>query len=93
MSEVSGDSPSSKKRRSSILVIDATDASSSAPLKDTNVYNVSTSPSNAPISSDSGNNVKMYKVYRTVFESRDPAARNLEGRESDSTDRSNKYCI
>ena len=78
MSEVSGDFPCRKKRRSSIHVIDATDASSSAPLKDWNVSNVSASPWNAPISSDSGTNGKMYKVYKTVFESRDAAAKNFE---------------
>ena len=76
MSEVSWDFPSRKKRRSRIHAIGATDASSSAPLKHTNVSNVSASPSNAPISSDGGTNGKMYKVYKTVFESRDAAAKN-----------------
>ena len=84
MSEVSGDSPSPEKRGSSIHVIDATDASSIAPLEDTNFSNVSVSPSNAPISSDNGTNGKMDTVYQTVFESRD--AENLEGYESGSTD-------
>ena len=86
MSDVSGDSPSRKEHRSSIHVMDATDASSSAPLKDTNVSDVSVSPSNAPISSGIGTNGKTYKVYKTVFESQDAAARNLEGCTSDSTD-------
>ena len=67
MSEVSGDFPSRKTRRSSIHVIDATDANSSAPLDDANVSNVSASPSNAPISSDNGTNGKMHKMYKTVF--------------------------
>ena len=62
MSEVSGDFPSRKKRRSSIHVIDATDANRSAPFKDENKSNVSASPSNAPINSDSGTNGKMYKT-------------------------------
>ena len=74
MSEVSGDSSSRMKRRSRIHAIGATDASSGAPLKDTNVSNVSASPSNAPISSDGGTNGKVYNVYETVFESRDAAA-------------------
>ena len=77
MSEVSGDFPSRKKLRSSIHVIDTTDANSSAPLKDANLSNVSASPANAPISSDSGTNGKMYKMYKTVLESRDAAARNF----------------
>ena len=93
MSEVSGDSPSRKKRRSSIHVIVVTDSSSSAPIKDTKFSNVSALPSDAPISGDSGTNCKMCKVYKAVFESRDPAAMNLEGRESYSTDRLYKYCI
>ena len=84
MSEFSGDSPSCKKRRSLIHVIGATDASSSAPLKDANVSNVSASPSNAPISSDSSTSGKMCKVYKAFFESRDAAARNLEECKSDS---------
>ena len=77
MSEVSGDFPSRKKRRSSIHVIDATDASSSAPVQDTNVSDVSASPSNAPTLRDSGTDGKMYKVYKTAFESRVAAAKNL----------------
>ena len=77
MSEVSGDFPTRKKRRSSIHVIDATDASSSAPVQDTNVSDVSASPSNAPTLRDSGTDGKMYKVYKTAFESRDAAAKNL----------------
>ena len=89
MSEVSGDYPSHKKRRSSIHVIDATDASSIALLKDKNFSNVSASPSNAPISSDSSTNGKTYKVYKTGFGSRDAAAKNLEGCKSKPKDGGN----
>ena len=74
------------QRHSSIHAINATHASRSAPLKDTNVSNAYASPSNAPISSDSGTNGKMYKVYKTVFESRDAAAKSLDGCKSGSTD-------
>ena len=77
MSKVSGDFPSCKKRRSNIHVADARDASSSAPVKDTNVSYVSASPSNAPTLSDTGTDGKIYKVYKTAFESRDAAAKNL----------------
>ena len=77
MSEVSGDFPSRKKRRPSLHVFDATDASSSATVKDTHVFDFSASPSNAPTLSDSGTGGKTYRVYKTVFESRDAAARNL----------------
>ena len=67
MSGVTGDSPfPHKKRCCSVYIINATDAISSAPVKDTNGSNVSASPSNAPISSD----IKAYKVYKTVFDSR-----------------------
>ena len=45
MSEVSGDFPSRKKRRPGIHVIDATDASSGALVKDTHVFDFSASPS------------------------------------------------
>ena len=68
MSEVSGDFPSRKKRLSSIHVINATDASSSAPVEDTNVSDVPALPSNAPTLSDSGTDGKMYKVYKPAFE-------------------------
>ena len=74
MSEVSGYFPSRKKRRPSIHVIDATDASSSATVKDTNVFDFSASLSNAPTLSDSGTDGKTYK---TVFEPRDATAKNL----------------
>ena len=84
MSEVSGDFPSRKERRPSLHVFDATDASSSATVKDTQVFDVSASPSNAPISSDSSTSGKMCKVYKAFFESRDAAARNLEECKSDS---------
>ena len=77
MSEVSGDFPSRKKRRPSLHVIDATDASSSATVKDTQVFDVPASPSNVPTLSDSGPDGKTYRVYTTVFESRDAAAKNL----------------
>ena len=61
MTDVSGDSPSRKTCRSSINVIDATDASSSVPCKDTNDSNAPALFSNAPISSDIGVNGKTYK--------------------------------
>ena len=91
MFEVSADYPSRKERRSSNHVIDATDASSSTPLKDTTVSNVSASPWNAPSNRDIGTNGKKYKVNKTVFESRDAAARDLEGCNSNSTDWVYKY--
>ena len=77
MSEVSGDFPSRKKRRPSIHVIDARDASSSATVKDTHVFDFSASPSNAPTLRDSGTDGKTYRVCKTVFESRDAVAKNL----------------
>ena len=86
MSEVSGDFPTRKKRRSSIHVIDTTDVSSSAPLKDSIFWDDSAAPSDTRITSESGTNGKMDKVYKTVFESRDAAAKNLEEYKSSSTD-------
>ena len=75
---VRNDFPSRRqKRRPSIHVIDATDASSSATVKDTHVFDFSASPSNAPTLRDSGTDGKTYRVYKTVFESRDAAAKNL----------------
>ena len=72
MSGVSGDSAfPHKKRRCSSYIINARDAISSAPVKDTNGSNVSASPSNAPIRSGIDTNGKTYKVYKAVFESRE----------------------
>ena len=68
---------SCKKRRPSIHVIDTTDASSNATVKDTHVSYFPASPSTAQTLSDSGTDGKTYRVYKTVFESRDAAAKNL----------------
>ena len=74
MSEVSGDFPSRKERRPSLHVFDATDASSSATVKDAQFFDVSASPSSAPTSGTDG---KTYRVYKTVFDPRDAADKNV----------------
>ena len=76
MSDASRDLPFRKKRRASLHVVDATDASSSATVKNTEAFDVSASPSNA---ATNGNDGTTYKVYKTEFSSRDAAAKNLEG--------------
>ena len=65
--------------RNAVLVFTSSkiDASSSATVKDTHVFDFSASPSNAPTLSDSGTDGKTYRVYKTVSEARDAAAKNL----------------